>query len=236
MIKEYKITLKQIFWYLIIFSVAGLAVETLFCFFTTGNIESRKGLVWGLFCPIYGVGAVVLIIFLNKYKQNSFKLFIAGIIVGNIVEYTISYILEAMYGIRFWEYSNQSIHLNGRICMLYGMYWGVLSMLLIRFLKPIVDNLIHKIDDKLSRPIEIALMIFAIIDVCATVWAMSAYNQRAYNKHYNVSVSTENFSEFERLKKQVEERIFSDEFMRKTFPNVRILDKEGKEMYIRDII
>lgn len=61
--KRNKITLHQLFWYFIFFSIAGLIIETLYCFITTGNIESRKGLIWGPFCPVYGVGAVVLICF-----------------------------------------------------------------------------------------------------------------------------------------------------------------------------
>ncbi len=50
-----KITFHQILWYFIFFSIAGLIIETLFCYFTTGVLESRKGLILGPFCPIYGV-------------------------------------------------------------------------------------------------------------------------------------------------------------------------------------
>lgn len=96
-----KITLKQIIWYSIIFSIFGLIIETLFCYLTTGVLESRKGLIWGPFCPVYGVGATILIILLDKYKNNSIKLFLIGSIAGNIIEYGLSYLLEAMYGTRF---------------------------------------------------------------------------------------------------------------------------------------
>ena len=57
-----KITFHDVFWYFIIFSIIGLIVEMLFCYVTTGQIESRKGLIWGPFCPIYGVGGAVLIL------------------------------------------------------------------------------------------------------------------------------------------------------------------------------
>lgn len=71
--KEKKLDFHQLFWYFIIFSVAGLIIETLFCYITTGNIESRKGLIYGPVCPIYGVGAVILICFLNRVKDNDAK-------------------------------------------------------------------------------------------------------------------------------------------------------------------
>lgn len=48
----------QIIWYTIIFSIIGLLIETIFCYLTTGVIESRKGLIWGPFCPVYGIGEI----------------------------------------------------------------------------------------------------------------------------------------------------------------------------------
>ena len=91
-----KITFHEILWYFIIFSVLGLIIEMLFCYATTRVIESRKGLVWGPFCPIYGIGATLLIVFLNRYQDNPVKLFLFGALVGDIFEYISSYVLETI--------------------------------------------------------------------------------------------------------------------------------------------
>ena len=64
-----KLNFHQILWYFIIFSIIGLLIETLFCYFTSGVIESRKGLLWGPFCPVYGVGAVIF----NDLANNRVK-------------------------------------------------------------------------------------------------------------------------------------------------------------------
>ena len=64
--KKEGITIHRIIWYTLLFSVLGLIIETIYCFATTGILESRKGLILGPFCPIYGVGASVLIILLNN--------------------------------------------------------------------------------------------------------------------------------------------------------------------------
>ncbi|HBC85250.1 MAG TPA: hypothetical protein DCZ30_07690, partial [Clostridiales bacterium] len=58
-----KVSIHQLFWYFIIFSIIGLFIETMYCYITTGVLESRKGLIWGPFCPVYGVGASLLFIF-----------------------------------------------------------------------------------------------------------------------------------------------------------------------------
>ena len=73
--KKEKLTIHQLIWYFIIFSVLGLVIETLYCFVTTGIWESRKGLIYGPFCPVYGIGATIIIFLLYKLKDQKIKLF-----------------------------------------------------------------------------------------------------------------------------------------------------------------
>ena len=180
---ETKKLVHKIIWYIIIFSIIGLLIETIFCYLTTGIIESRKGLIWGPFCPVYGVGATILIILLEKYKNNPIKLFIIGSILGNIIEYLLSYILEAIYGIKFWDYAYVDLNLNGRICIRYSIFWGVLSVLLINGIKPYIDKIINKIPN--TKQINISIIILLIVDCIATVWAINTYQNRILARYYN---------------------------------------------------
>ena len=205
-----KITLKQIIWYSIIFSIFGLIIETLFCYLTTGVLESRKGLIWGPFCPVYGVGATILIILLDKYKNNSIKLFLIGSIAGNIIEYGLSYLLEAMYGTRFWDYSYLDWNLNGRICIKYSIFWGILAILLIKLIKPQIDKIINKIPD--SKILNIIMIILIIIDCGATMWAINTYQNRVVQNYFNVEVKKQN-----NIKQFIEDKLFSNEIMKKHF-------------------
>lgn len=224
-----KITLKQIIWYSIIFSIFGLIIETLFCYLTTGVLESRKGLIWGPFCPVYGVGATILIILLDKYKNNSIKLFLIGSIAGNIIEYGLSYLLEAMYGTRFWDYSYLDWNLNGRICIKYSIFWGILAILLIKLIKPQIDKIINKIPD--SKILNIIMIILIIIDCGATVWAINTYQNRVVQNYFNVEVKKQN-----NIKQFIEDKLFSNEIMKKTFPNLRYIDENGTQYYLKDMI
>lgn len=224
-----KITLKQIIWYGIIFSIFGLIIETLFCYLTTGVLESRKGLIWGPFCPVYGVGATILIILLDKYKNNSIKLFLIGSIAGNIIEYGLSYLLEAMYGTRFWDYSYLDWNLNGRICIKYSIFWGILAILLIKLIKPQIDKIINKIPD--SKILNIIMIILIIIDCGATMWAINTYQNRVVQNYFNVEVKKQN-----NIKQFIEDKLFSNEIMKKTFPNLRYIDENGTQYYLKDMI
>lgn len=221
-----KITINQIIWYLIIFSILGLLIETIFCYITTGVLESRKGLIWGPFCPVYGVGATILIILLNRYNEKPIQLFIAGSIMGNIIEYSLSYILEAMYGARFWDYSYLNWNLNGRICITYSIFWGILAVILIKMVKPIIDKIINKIPN--NEKINITIIILILIDSIATVWAVKTYQNRI--------ISNNSQNKKNKIIQYIENTLFSNEKMKKTFPNLRYIDETGKEHYIRDMI
>lgn len=222
--EQAKISINQIIWYLIIFSIFGLIIETVFCYITTGVLESRKGLIWGPFCPVYGVGATILIILLDRYNKKTIQLFIAGSIMGNIIEYSLSYILEAMYGARFWDYSYLNWNLNGRICITYSIFWGILAIILIKMVKPIIDKIINKIPN--NKKINTAIVILILIDSVATVWAVKTYQNRAIN----------NTQAKYKIIQYIEDTLFSNEKMKKTFPNLRYIDESGKEHYIRDMI
>ena len=192
--EENKIGLHQIIWYLVIFSIIGLIVETLFCYFTTGALESRKGLIFGPFCPIYGVGATGLIFLLNRFKEDKIKLFYYG----------------------------------GRICVTYTLFWGVLAFILIKIAKPIIDKLINKINYKI---IDVAIVIFAIIDVVCTIWGINVYRNRAIQIYYGTNVETK-----KSIINDIENEIFENSKMQKNFPNLRFINENGEEIWIRDIL
>lgn len=226
-----KINFHYIFWYLIIFSIIGMVIENIFCYVTEGIIESRKGLILGPFCPIYGLGAAFLIGVLDRYKDSDLKIFIIGGIVGSIVEFVISYALEAMYGSRFWDYSNHTLNLNGRICLTYAIYWSILSIVLMKYIRPKIDRLIDKLPKKKEKIIDIVLVIFITFDVIITIWGINVYQDRVADEYYGRETKRE-----DNIIKKMEDVVFSNNNMKKIFPNLRTRDKNGDLVFIRDLI
>ena len=231
--KNKKITIHQIFWYFVLFSVIGLVIETLYGRATMGIWQSRKGLLWGPFCPVYGVGATILILILNQVDQKNYvNLFIYGILIGSIVEYLLSNGLEAVYGARFWDYGYTGQDVNGRICIPYSLFWGVLAIALMKIMKPLIDKRIQKINIKIRNPIEIALFAFLVIDALVTVWAVSTYETRAVSNYYRKEITSSSIGFIEKI----ENDYFTDERMKETFPNLRTKNKQGNQIYVRDLL
>ena len=222
-----KIDLYHIISYFTIFSIIGLFIETIFCYITTGIIECRKGLIWGPFCPIYGIGAVVLILMLQQYKEHSSTLFIYGCILGNIIEYLMSFILEAIYGSRFWDYSYIVTNLNGRVCIKYSLFWGILSIILVKYVQTWINKLIEKFSIVNKNKLCKGIIIFFIIDSIATVWSIKSYQRRILTPEKIPTIT---------IQKRLEEILFPIEYIKTTFPNLRYIDDTGKEHYLKEKI
>lgn len=231
--KTNKITIHQIFWYFVLFSILGLIIETVYGYITMGVLESRKGLIWGPFCPVYGVGATILILILNQVDRKDYiRLFIYGVFIGSIVEYILSYGLEAIYGARFWDYAYTNNDINGRICITYSFFWGVLAVLLIRFVKPFIDKIIDKIYSKIKISVEVIFLIFLITDALVTVWAVNVYETRVVKEYYGETFEYSNIS----IIKNIEKNYFSNERIQKIFPNLRTINREGDQVFVRDLL
>ena len=116
--------------YFFLFAFLGWVMETLYAIYNLGHFVKR-GFLYGPICPIYGYGALMLIIFFNKYKKHNFKLFIYSAVVFSAFEYFVSYILDAMFAMHWWDYTNEFFNLNGRISIFYSFAWGIIAILFI---------------------------------------------------------------------------------------------------------
>lgn len=97
--------------YFIIYSILGYLIETLFGLVTKGVIESRQSFLYGPFCAIYGLGAVIMIGLLQYFNKNNFSLFFGGFLIGSVVEYLVSLFGEMMLHVKWWDYSNMPLNI-----------------------------------------------------------------------------------------------------------------------------
>lgn len=135
--------------YFFIFSFTGWLLETAYCYSQIGSYIKR-GFLYGPICPIYGFGALILIVFLSKYKKKSFKLFITAAVVCSIFEYFVGYILDAVFSLKWWDYTSEFLNLNGRISILFSFSWGIIAIIFINHAFPFIEKYLSCILNKLS--------------------------------------------------------------------------------------
>ena len=235
-------TIVRLLAYFIIYSVVGFIIETLFGLLTKGVLESRKSFMYGPFCGIYGLGAVVMIIGLQRFKKNNYTLFFGGFLIGSIVEYVISWIGEMIFQIKWWDYSNVPFNLNGRICVWFSLFWGILAIYLMSHLHPKVDKLLDKFSTKALKIIVAIFIVFLIFDCLITGFALKMFFTRLVNNYdlelENVDIFLEEYTKLYEnpTVKEIVDTFFSDEIMLKTFPNIKVTGKDGSIIWVSDIL
>ena len=232
--------------YFIIYSFIGFVIETLFALFMYNVLESRQSFLYGPFCGIYGVGAVIMIMFLNKYfNKNNHILFLGGFIVGSVVEYLISLIGEMMLNVRWWDYSNRFLNINGRICLLYSIFWGLLAIYLMRVINPRVDKLIDwlktKININVAKTLTLITTILLFIDCVASGFAISfCLIRKSVENNLNIANKEQTIEAYNKIygNEKLKEFIYkywNDEKMVLTYPNLTLKLEDGKIMYVKDL-
>ena len=239
------ISIWRLFAYFIIYSILGFFIETAFGLVTKGVLESRKSFLYGPFCGIYGLGAVVMIMFLQYFNKNNFSLFFGGFIIGSVVEYIVSLFGEMVLHVIWWDYSSIPFNINGRVCVAFSFFWGALAIFLMTYCNPKVDRLINWIESKVSfKKIKVILfvsIIFLLFDALISGFALKMFFTRLVTEHNLDLQNTQEYIvkytemyENESLKKFVNKH-FSDRKMLRTFPNLKVTDKNGNIIYVCDI-
>ncbi len=129
--------------YFFIYAFLGWIGETLFAIYNNGHFVKR-GFLFGPICPIYGYGALILLIFLRRYQKSSIKLFFVSAVIFSALEYFVSFAMEGAFMAHWWDYTNSFFNLNGRISIAYSFVWGIAAILFINHLHPFVKKNLNK--------------------------------------------------------------------------------------------
>lgn len=232
--------------YFIIYSVVGFIIETVFGLITKGVIESRQSSLYLPICSIYGVGAVVMILGLQRFNKNNYSLFFGGFVIGSIIEYVVSLIGEFIFHIKWWDYSDMAFNINGRICIAFSFFWGILAIYLMSHFNPKVDRFIERVMKKVPLKVlktGIVLSMFAIFaSFIISSFALKMFFTRLVIQ-YDLELQNEEeyIMECTELYKNEDIRNFtlkhfSDEKMLKTYPNIKLTGKDGNIILVRDIL
>ncbi len=231
----------KLFTYFIIYSIIGFVLETIFALITKGTIESRKSFLYGPFCAIYGLGATSMIVGLQKFNKNNYTLFFGGCLIGSIVEYLVSWIGEMVFDVKWWDYSTMPFNINGRICLWFTIFWGILAVYLMRQVNPLIDKLLDKLPERIVKILTIILSIFMFADWMISSFAVQMFYVRIVNEK-NIELKQANVSSDIYIKlyenptvKEIVDEVFSNETIIKSFPNLKLTDKNGEIILVHTL-
>ena len=197
-----------------IYSVIGWGMETSLISIKNKRLINR-GFLLGPYCPIYGAGALFIILIVNKFSNNDpVLLFLLTVFVCGALEYLTSWIMEVCFKARWWDYSNRKFNLNGRICLMNLIAFGVLGLMVIYVLNPFFTSLLTKLNESQIKWIAIGLSIIFIIDNIISFIVIFGF--RKATKYVNSEGKADNT---EQITKMVRELLSEKSFLHRRFIN-----------------
>lgn len=157
-------------WFLlfIVYSFMGWLFEECYAIFVTHK-PTNRGFLVGPICPIYGIGAILILLVLGNV-ENVVAIFCVSMVGAASLEYFTSWVMERLFHARWWDYDNMPFNLNGRICLTASIAFGILGVLLVRFINPFFLGILGHLGDSIIVAIAAILVGILICDIMLSLW------------------------------------------------------------------
>lgn len=206
--------MKYYMFILIIYSFIGWLIEVTFVSIGKRKLINR-GFMLGPVVPIYGFGGLFIIFFLSKYEKNYITLFFMSMWICAILEYITSFVMEKIFKLRWWDYSDRKFHINGRVTLDNLILFGILGVITMVFVNPHVTNIYNNFN---TLYLNIFLMVTYIVFILDFITSFKlTYNIKLDIKtHYKDST--------EEIKQKIKELYQNRPLYKrivKAFPNLK---------------
>ena len=169
----------------------------------------NRGFMHGPMLPLYGSGAIVVLVSTIGVRENAALIFLLGMMAATVLEYFTGAAMERLFHVRYWDYSNQKLNLHGYICVTSSLCWGFFSVLLVRVVHVPVETAVLRIPLTVSEGAALVLSVAAAVDL------------------------TQSFNEAMDLKRILSQLEESREQIRKLQEKLKVAAEDAKEDYLR---
>lgn len=213
-----KLNFFNLFWVFMVCSVIGLVLEIIWHMTVVdpGVYQDRAGLLFGPFSPIYGVGAVLMTVALNRFYRKSFVIiFLVSAVIGGVFEFAVSWFMQTAFGAVAWDYTGQMIFgiipdpiamiAQGRTSTMFAGIWGFLGLVWIKLLLPRLLQVINLIPWKARYSLTSLCAVLMLVNAVMTLQALDCWFERVsdiqpsspveefYAKHFDNSYMEHRF-------------------------------------------
>ena len=176
-----KLNFFNLFWIFVIACVVGLVVELVYHMVVVdpGHYQDRAGLLYGPFSPIYGVGAVLMTIALNRFHdKNPVLIFLVAAVIGGAFEFFVSWFMQTAFGIVAWDYTGTFLSIGGRTNFMFMCMWGALGLVWVKFATPLLLKIVNIIPWNWRYVVTTVCAALMLVDCALTLSALDCWYQR----------------------------------------------------------
>jgi len=161
-------SLVALLWLFVIYAFLGWCLEVIYATVQTGKFVNR-GFLNGPYCPIYGVGMIIVITLLEPFKVNIPAFFVGSVILTTLLELITGFILERIFNQKWWDYSQNPFNLSGYVCLGQSLVWGLSCVFVIYILQPFINDAIHLMSGSFGIIFLVFILIVFLVDVVLTI-------------------------------------------------------------------
>ena len=205
-------------------SFLGWLMEVICKLVEFGRLINR-GFLIGPYCPIYGVGSVLIVHLLRRYTESPLVVFVLAMVISGTLEYVTSYAMEKLFHARWWDYSHRRLNLDGRICAGTLIPFGLMGLMLVYGVQPLLWSLFEKIPAPIVQALCAGLMILMAADIIVSTNTLGKIR---------MSADRIRGDDTETLTRAVREKMFGHILQRRAlraFPYVRIYNHTLHEQF-----
>lgn len=222
-----KLNYFNLFWVFFVCSVLGLILEEVWHMVVVdpGVYQDRAGMLFGPFSPIYGFGAVLMTMALNRfYKKNPLIIFLVSALIGGAFEVFVGWFMQTSFGVVSWSYSHIrlfgmpdpiAVLTGGRTCTPFACMWGLGGLIWIKVLLPRLLKLINMIPWKRRYSATVILTAVMLIDGVMTLQSLDYWYQRVNGTVRNIPVA------------QFYDKHFDNDYMENRFQSMTMSPKDA---------
>lgn len=162
-----ELSLEVIFMTFITYSFVGWVWESFYCSIKDHHFVYR-GFLLGPYCPVYGVGVTAVLLLVPSNAGSLLNLYFNAVVIVTIIEFITSWLLEKLFNMKLWDYTNVPLNIEGRVAVPVSLFWGIGCILLLKIINPIFQGVIHSFIEKTDGIGPFVLALIFIIDVVTT--------------------------------------------------------------------
>lgn len=166
----------ELFFYFILYAFAGWLLEVAYALYSHHKFINR-GFLFGPYCPLYGVGAVFLVLFMEPFKFSIIISFIIAVLITSGLEYLTGYVLKKCFETTWWDYSDDPFNVNGFICLHFSILWGIGAVIFMRFIHPFIASSYGLINNQIGYIFLTILFILTTVDFLSTLYFLMELNR-----------------------------------------------------------
>lgn len=139
---------------------------------------TNRGFFNGTWCPIYGIGVIVVIAFLEPLSNNLPVLFLGAVILTSLIEFITGFVLEKIFNEKWWDYSENKFNIHGYVCLSFSIMWGILCAFVVKVIHPLIMKLIDGMPHTLGVIFLLIISVAFFVDLVVTIMAICKFKKQ----------------------------------------------------------